>query len=57
MCDSVIARNPRGFTGDLSYIRSHSGLFIGLFPYICGTLHRSYTSHYYVKEDGLFVHQ
>lgn len=57
MADTVLSRNSRGFAGDLNFIRGHSGLFIGLIPYLAGTLYRSYTSNLYMKEDGLYTYQ
>lgn len=42
---------------DLAYIRSHSGLFIGLLPYVITIFNRDYKIHHYKQEDGLFTYQ
>ena len=62
MIDSVISKRTYSESSrikalaDLAYIKSHSGLFIGIAPYVFGLMYRGYTTNLYKKEDGLYTY-
>ena len=49
MADSIIARNKSTMPKDLMYIRSHSGLAIGLAPYLFNVIYNRYENRLFVK--------